>query len=191
MKQGTEYLFSLYYGNSTTPTYQYSKRLNTSAPSLSEAVTMPWVKLNNVGGFSIDNAISSALISASSTSAAVNFESLRPAAGQFRLDVDWTGQSMNTVEIWGLNTSLQRAHYPRATPGDSVARGLSYGTLAPQLDQDGVDLEIQYSGTTVPETGQPIITGTNVPLQRVISLSHRTWNGSWKSQDFLIETFRR
>ncbi len=191
MTQGTEYLFILYYGNSSVPTYQYTKRLNTTVPTLAQMGEMPWVKLDNVGGFSINGAISSALATATNINAAVNFETLRPTPNVFTLDVDWTGQSMNTVEISGLNTSLQRAHYPRAIPGDFVARGLSYGTLAPQLDQNGINLEIQYSGTTDATTGQPITTGPNYPLQRIISLFHRTWDGSWKSQDFQIETFRR
>jgi hypothetical protein len=97
---------------------------------------------------------------------------------------------MNSVEVSSINTNLQRAHYPRATPSDSVARGYNYGTLAPQLDQDGVSLEMQWTGSTNAD-GSPNMSQSPLNVYRNLSLSLRTWDGSWKSQDFQIETFGR
>lgn len=177
MTKGTEYLFSLYYGNSTTPQYEYYKRLLTSVPTFAEAHASNWVNLENVGTVNIRNL--------TGTNA---FESLRPVANQTTLDISWQGQVMNSVEVASINTNLQRAHYPRATPGDSVARGLNYGTLAPQLDQDGVSLEMQWTGATNTD-GTPKLTESPLNLSRTISLSLRTWDNSWKSQDYIIQTY--
>lgn len=177
MTKGTEYLFSLYYGNSTTPQYEYYKRLLTSVPTFAEAHASKWVNLENVGTVNIRNL--------TGTNA---FESLRPVANQTTLDISWRDQVMNSVEVASINTNLQRAHYPRATPGDSVARGLNYGTLAPQLDQDGVSLEMQWTGATNTD-GTPKLTESPLNLSRNISLSLRTWDYSWKSQDYIIQTY--
>lgn len=185
MTQGTEYQFSLYYTGSTVPVYVYTKRLNTSMPSLSDVHAMSWVNLNTVAETNIQNLTGTS-----------PFEALRPGPNQTTLDISWTGHQMNALEVTSINTNLQRAHYPRATPSDAVARGLSYGTLAPQLDQDGVSLPMQWSELRDNVTGEPIttVTGTSTPtsnLSRTLSFSLRTWDGSWKSQDYLIETSAR
>jgi hypothetical protein len=187
MTQGTGYQFKLFYGNEATPTHTIYKRLRTTLPSLATLHAMDWVKLDMVGSTSLQGLVGSA-----STAAANPFEALRPVAGTTTLDVSWTGQVMNRTEIFGANTNLQRDHYPRCTPGDTVARGLAYVTLAPQLDQDGIPLEMQWSSART-AVGAPITTPNDLSLglSQVISLQHRTWDGSWKSQDFLIETARR
>ena len=177
MTKGTEYLFSLYYGNSKTPQYEYTKRLITSVPTFEEAHASSWINLENVGTVNIRNL--------TGTNA---FESLRPSANLTTLDISWQGHVMNSVEVGSINTNLQRAHYPRATPSDSVARGLNYGTLAPQLDQDGVYLEMQWTGATNTD-GTPKLTESPLNLSRTISLSLRTWDNSWKSKDYIIQTY--
>jgi hypothetical protein len=179
MTRGTEYQFSLFYGNSSTPEYVYTKRLNTSVPTIAEAHASPWLNLESVGNVN--------LLSLSGNNA---FESLRPQDNQFTLDISWSGHRMNSLEVTSINTNLQIPHYPRASPGDVVARGLTYGTLAPQLDQDGIPQKMQWTGSTNPD-GTPNMTQTPLNLFRNISLSLRTWDGSWKSQDFQIETFSR
>lgn len=187
MTQGTAYRFQLYYGNETTPTYTIGKRLRTTLPSLATLHAMDWVQLDMVGNTSLQGLVGSANASTNNP-----FEALRPVAGTTTLDVNWTGQVMNRTEIIGANTNLQRDHYPRCTPGDTVARGLNYVTLAPQLDQDGIPLEMQWSSATT-AVGAPITAPIDLGLglSQVISLQHKTWDGSWKSQDFLIETARR
>ena len=196
MTKGTEYQFSLYYDNNSTPVYVYTKRLNTSMPTFNEVHAMNWINLETVGTVGTVGAVN--IQNLSGTNA---FEGLRPGPNQTTLDVSWTGQLMNALEVTSINTNLQRAHYPRATPGDAVARGLSYGTLAPQLDQDGISLPMQWSEGKDSLTGEPIIsvTSTTTPpvvsatpnLSRTISFSLRTWDGSWKSQDYFIETYPR
>ena len=187
MTQGTAYRFQLFYGNETTPTYTIGKRLRTTLPSLATLHAMDWVQLDLVGSSSLQ-----ALVGSTPASKANPFEALRPVAGTTTLDVSWTGQVMNRTEISSANTNLQRDHYPRCTPGDTVARGLNYVTLAPQLDQDGIPLEMQWSSFTT-SVGAPITTPNDLTLglSQVISLQHRSWDGSWKSQDFLLETSRR
>jgi|GEM_PF-1341996 len=182
--QGTAYRFSLFYGNERTPSLQVSRRLRTSLPTWPAVHAMSWVQLDKVGGSSLQSLIGSA-----SATTLNPFEALRPVAGLTTLDVSWTGQMMNRTEIFAANTNLQAAHYPRATPGDTVARGLNYVTLAPQLDQDGIPLEMQWSASTL-SNGTPVTSpaGPGLGLSQVISLQHKTWDGSWKSQDFLIET---
>lgn len=174
MTKGTEYLFSLYYGDNTTPQYEYTKRLLTSVPTFQEAHASKWVDLENVGTVNIPN-----------LTGLNAFEPLRPVANQTTLDISWLGHVMNSVEVSSINTNLQRAFYPRATPGDTVARGLNYGTLAPQLDQDGIPLEMQWTQARN-SNGTPNLADLN--LSRTISLGLRTWDGSWKSQDYLIQT---
>ena len=187
MTQGTSYRFQLFYDNETTPTHTITKRLRTTLPSLATLHAMDWVQLDTVGSTGLQGLVGSA-----TATTANPFEALRPVAGTTTLDVGWTGQEMNRTEIIGANTNLQRAHYPRCTPGDSVARGLNYVTLAPQLDQDGIPLEMQWS-IAATSTGVPITAPNDLSLglMQVISLQHRTWDGSWKSQDFWIETARR
>jgi hypothetical protein len=174
MTKGTEYLFSLYYGDSTTPQYEFTKRLLTSVPTFQEAHASKWVDLENVGTVNIRN-----------LSGLNAFELLRPVANQTTLDISWLGHVMNSVEVSSINTNLQRAYYPRATPGDVVARGLNYGTLAPQLDQDGISLEMQWTQSRNTD-GTPNLADLN--RSRTISLGLRTWDASWKSQDYLIQT---
>jgi len=174
MTKGTEYLFSLYYGDSTTPQYEFTKRLLTSVPTFQEAHASKWVDLENVGTENIRN-----------LSGLNAFEKLRPVANQTTLDISWLGHVMNSVEVSSINTNLQRAFYPRATPGDTVARGLNYGTLAPQLDQDGISLEMQWTQARN-SNGTPNLADLN--LSRTISLGLRTWDASWKSQDYIIQT---
>ena len=176
MTKGTEYLFSLYYGNGKTPQIEYTKRLLTSVPTFQEAHGSKWVDLENVGTVNIRN-----------LSGLNAFEPLRPLANQTTMDISWLGHVMNSVEVSSINTNLQRAHYPRATPSDAVARGLNYGTLAPQLDQDGVPLEMQWTWARNTD-GTPNLAESPLNLSRTISLSLRTWDGSWKSQDYLIQT---
>jgi hypothetical protein len=179
MTRGTEYQFSLFYNNSSTPEYVYTKRLNTSVPTFAEAHASPWLNLESVGNVN--------LLSLKGSNA---FEGLRPQPNQTTLDISWSGHKMNSLEVTNINTNLQMPHYPRASPSDSVARGLTYGTLAPQLDQDGISREMQWTGSTNPD-GTPNMTQSPLNLLRNISLSLRTWDGSWKSQDFFIETFAR
>lgn len=176
MTKGTEYLFSLYYGNNSIPQYEFTKRLLTSVPTFQQAHASSWVDLENVGSVNIRNL--------TGTNA---FEALRPVANQTTLDISWQGHVMNSVEVSSINTNLQRAFYPRATPGDTVARGLNYGTLAPQLDQDGVSLEMQWTQPRNTD-GTPNMTQSPLNLSRTISLGLRTWDASWKSQDYLIQT---
>jgi len=187
MTAGTEYLFKLYYGTSTTPTYTYTKRLNTSMPDLTKADSETWVILDNVGGVSLKSAVETAGTTPNP------FEAFRPQPGQTSMKVTWAGQVQNSIEISSINTNLQMAHYPRATPGDSVARGYAEGTLVPQLNQDGVEREMQWTAnvddtTQQPVTGTGLTTDMTLQLSRTISMSYRTWDGSWKSQDYLFLT---
>ena len=183
MTVGTEYTFRLYYNNQTTPTFTFAKRLLTSAPDLTKAHLDNWVNLDMVGTASLVAAM------AQPTSAVSPFEAFRPVAGETSKYLSWTGQVMNSVEIGSINTSLQLAQGPRATPGDGVGRGLTSGTLYPQLGADGVPVEMQYS-TMDPTTGLPATSGTVTPY-RVISLGYRTFDYSWKTHDYLFETAKR
>lgn len=187
MTAGTEYLFKLYYGTRTTPTYTYTKRLYTSMPDLTKAHLETWVDLDKVGEASLKDA----LATATATPAPLNpFEAFRPQPSQTSMYVSWIGQKQNEIEISSINTNLQMAHYPRATPGDSVARGYAEGTLQPQLDQDGIALEMQWTANLnamkQPVTG--LTTDMTLQLSRTISLSYRTWDRSWKSQDYFFLT---
>jgi hypothetical protein len=183
MTAGTEYTFRLYYNNETSPTYTYSKRLRTSAPDLTKAHLDSWVNLDMVGSASLVAAMGQA-------NTFVNpFESFKPLPNETSKYLSWTGQVMNSVEISNINTNLQLPQTPRATPGDAVARGLSYGTLNPQLGADGVPVEMQYS-TVNSQTGLPNTAAPVTPL-RILSLGYRTWNGSWKSHDYQFETDKR
>jgi hypothetical protein len=82
------------------------------------------------------------------------------------------------------------AHYPRASPGDSVARGYAEGTLQPQLDQDGIAREMQWTANldTMKQPVTGLTTDMTLPLSRTISMSYRSWDHSWKSQDYLFLT---
>lgn len=183
MTAGTEYRFSLYYNNETSPTYTYSKRLLTSAPDLTKAHQEAWVNLDMVGTASLVTAMSQPVT-------VVNpFEAFKPVAGETSKYLSWTGQVMNSIEISNINTNLHLPQNPRATPGDAVGRGLSYGTLNPQLGADGVPVEMQYS-TIDYTTGLPITTGTITPI-RTLSLGYRTWDNSWKTHDYVFETPKR
>jgi hypothetical protein len=187
MTAGTEYLFKLYYGTRTTPTHTYTKRLLTSMPDLTKAHLQTWVDLDKVGEASLQGA----LATATATPATLNpFESFRPLPSQTSMYVNWTGQVQNQLEISSINTNLQMAHYPRASPGDSVARGYAEGTLQPQLDQDGIAREMQWTANldTMKQPVTGLTTDMTLPLSRTISMSYRSWDHSWKSQDYFFLT---
>lgn len=180
MLQGTEYEFSLYYDNGIQPTFVYTKRLNTSMPSINDISSMSWVSLSNIGGVSIDTALSQVV----TTTSPLNLSSLTPKTGIYTTWVSWNGQIQNVLEISQLNAALELPFTPRATPGDSVARGYNNGIISPQLNQNGNPMMMQWHSTNT--DGNP-----STDLQTTISLSYRTWNGSWKSQDYQFESIRR
>jgi hypothetical protein len=108
----------VFYGGSTTPTYSYSKYLNTSVADLTRAHLAGWVTLD------------SATVLAA-----------QPAAGQNTLDLAWTGQVGNQTEVRSATVTLANSAATVATPDDAVARGMSTATVSPGQ-------EIQYATPT-------------------------------------------
>lgn len=137
----------IFYGGRTTPTHTYTKYLNSPFPDLTRAHLAGWVALD-----------SASLVAA------------RPLAGQTEVNLAWTGQVANSVEVKSATVSLNTPGASIATPDEAVLRGSTSVLVAPGA-------ELQYSTPTS-------YTGTN---QRALLLNLRTWDGSsrsvWTSYD--------
>ncbi|MFM2120519.1 MAG: hypothetical protein RL722_1987, partial [Pseudomonadota bacterium] len=137
----------VFYGGRTTPTYTYTRYVNSALPDLTKMNARRWVALD-----------------------AATLVSARPAAGQTSLDLAWTGQVMNSVEVKSASVTLANAGATVSTPDDPVARGTSTVTVWPTG-------EIQYAPPNA-----------NASNQRGILLNLRTWDGSALSQWFSYDT---
>lgn len=145
LTSGTPLTIEVFYGGQTTPTYSFSKSLNSSLQDLSKVDMRKWVMLDPA-----------TLVAA------------RPTPGQTSLDLSWTGQVMNSVEVRSATVSLANAGATVSAPDEPVARGSNAITLWPTG-------EIQWA----PPSAIP-----NASWLRGILLTHRTWDGSVKSQWF-------
>lgn len=149
LTQNAPITVELFYGGRNTATYTYTKSLTSGLIDVTKAAATGWVTLDNT---SLVNA--------------------RPAAGQTRLDLAWTGQVLNTLEVKSATVTLNNAGATVSTPDDPVARGSAFVTLAPES-------EIQY---LVPSANPG---ATNL---RSILLNLRTWDGSSRSQWLSYDT---
>ncbi|MEY8877509.1 MAG: hypothetical protein AB9M60_13445 [Leptothrix sp. (in: b-proteobacteria)] len=149
LTQNAPFTVELFYGGRTTPSLTYTKYLNSTLPDLTKAGTAGWVALDTA-----------------------TLASAQPVAGQTVLNLSWTGQVANAVEVKSATATLNNSGATVATPDDPVARGSNFVTIA-------TDAEIQYA--------VPASSPGSTSLRGIL-LNLRTWDGSARSQWLSYDT---
>jgi hypothetical protein len=111
-----------FYAGRSTPTYTYTKNLNSSLPDLTKVASAGWAALD-----------SASVLAA------------RPVAGQTSLALTWTGQVPNAVEVKTASVTLNSPTAMLSEPADTVARGSASTVLLP-------DGEIQFAAPSANPT---------------------------------------
>lgn len=148
LTMGLPFTVEVFYGGQTTPTHTYTKHINSPFPDLTRAHQAGWVALNSA-----------------------SLAAARPAAGQTQVDLAWTGQVANAVEVKSASVTLNTPAGVLAAPDEAVLRGSSSVTVAP-----GAELQFNTPTTYVGTT------------QRALMLNLLTWDMSSRSVWYSYDT---